>query len=131
MFLSDLVVSPMVGTRNTFRLKEDLIYKLSNGIVMVIPKGFVYDGASIPSILTNILPRFGYKYDRASCLHDWLYAAINTHNYNRKECDEVFYEAMLSDKVNKNLAKLMYLAVRVFGSKYYGGNIVIRDSYGD
>ena len=121
MFLSDLVVSPMVGTRNTFRLKEDLIYKLSNGMVMVIPKGFVYDGASIPSILTNILPRFGYKYDRASCLHDWLYAATNTHNYNRKECD----------KVNKNLAKLIYLAVRVFGSKYYGGNIVIRDSYGD
>ena len=131
MFLSDLVVSPMVVTSNTFSLKEDLIYKLSNGIVMVIPKGFVYDGASIPSILTNILPRFGYKYDRASCLHDWLYAAINTHNYNRKECDEVFYEAMLSDKVNKNLAKLIYLAVRVFGSKYYGGNIVIRDSYGD
>ena len=100
-------------------------------MAMIIPKGFVYDGASIPSILTNILPRFGYKYDRASCLHDWLYAATNTHNYNRKECDKVFYEAMLSDKVNKNLAKLIYLAVRVFGSKYYGGNIVIRDSYGD
>ena len=131
MFLSDLVVSPMVGTRNTFRLKEDLIYRLSNGKYIVIPKGFVYDGASIPSILTNILPAVGYKYDRASCLHDWLYTAINTHNYSRKECDKLFYEAMLSDKVNKNLAKLIYLAVRVFGAKYYGGDVVIRDSYGE
>ena len=59
MFLSDLVVSPMIGTRSTFRLKEDLIYRLSNSMNIIIPKGFVYDGASIPSILTNILPRFG------------------------------------------------------------------------
>ena len=54
MFLSDLVVSPMVGTRSTFRLKEDLIYRLSNGIDMLIPKGFVYDGASIPLSLIHI-----------------------------------------------------------------------------
>ena len=127
MFLSDLVVSSMIGTRSTFRLKEDLVYKLNDDFIVTTPKGFVYDGASIPSLLTNILPRFGYKYDRASCLHDWLYAATNTHNYNRKMCDKIFYEAMLDDKVNKNLAKLMYWAVRVFGSKYYGGNIIIKD----
>ena len=127
MFITDLVVNSMVGTRNTFKLKENLGYRLSNGIDIIVPKGFVYDGASIPSLLTNILPRFGYKYDRASCLHDWLYAATNTHNYNRKMCDKIFYEAMLDDKVNKNLAKLMYYAVRVFGSKYYGGNIIIKE----
>lgn len=127
MFLSDLVVSPMVGTRSTFRLKEDLIYRSSNNTDMIIPKGFVYDGASIPAILTNTLPRFGCKYDRASCLHDWLYSTTNSHSYTRKECDEIFYKAMLSDKVDKNLAKLMYLAVRAFGAKYYGGNIIIKD----
>ena len=38
MFLSDLVVSPMVGTRSSFRLKEDLIYRLFNGMNMIIPK---------------------------------------------------------------------------------------------
>ena len=126
MFLNELTVSPMVGTRSTFRVKEDLYYRTSSRIDIVVPKGFVYDGASIPIVLTSLLPKIGLKYDRASCLHDWLYAATNTHNYNRKECDKLFYEAMLSDKVNKNLAKLMYLAVRVFGSKYYGGSIIIQ-----
>ncbi len=125
MFKTDLVVSPMIGTRSTFRLKEDLVYKINESFEITALKGFVYDGASIPAILTNLLPRFGYKYDRASCLHDWLYATADITDLSRKSCDKIFYEAMLSDKVNKNLARLIYWAVRAFGAKHYGGSVCI------
>lgn len=130
MFTSDLVVSSMVGTRSTFKVKEDLHYKFicNEGFKeFIVPKGFVYDGASIPSILNSVLPRFGYKYDRASCLHDWLYATADSHQIARKDCDYIFKQAMLDDKVNKNLANLIYLAVRLFGAKYYGGNVIIKE----
>lgn len=120
MFKTELVVSVMIGTRSTFRLKESLVY---NDIV--VPAGFIYDGASVPALITNILPKIGYKYDRASCLHDWLYATADIHKISRKDCDEIFYEAMLSDKVNKNLARLIYWAVRGFGAKHYGGGVCI------
>ena len=127
MFLNELTVSPMVGTRSTFRVKEDLYYRTSNGMDIVVPKGFVYDGASIPIVLTSLLPKIGFKYDRASCLHDWLYSATNTHNYSRKECDDLFYESMRKDKVSWVLAKVMYYAVRLFGSKHYGSTLIIKN----
>ena len=125
MFKTELIVSPMIGTRSTFRLKEDLVYKINEDFEITALKGFVYDGASIPAILTNLLPRFGYKYDRASCLHDWLYATSDDTKLSRKVCDEIFYQAMRDDKVSWILAQTMFWAVRIFGKRYYGGSVVV------
>ncbi|RUT50988.1 DUF1353 domain-containing protein [Campylobacter fetus] len=118
MFLTDLVVKSMIGT-NVFKLEKDLVYK-NKSLHIVVPQNFVFDGTSVPKIITNLLPAFGYKYDRASCLHDWLYASSS---FDRIDCDNIYFEALLSDKVNIRLAKIMYLAVRVFGAKRYGGDL--------
>ena len=125
MFKTELVVSPMIGTRSTFRLKENLVYKLNESFEITALKGFVYDGASIPAILTNLLPKIGYKYDRASCLHDWLYATADITDLSRKSCDKIFYQAMRDDKVSWILAQTMFWAVRIFGKSHYGGSVCI------
>lgn len=109
MFKTDLVVTHLVGT-GSYRLKEALIYAGSD--LVVIPEGFIFDGASVPQIFTNLFPKSGARYDRAACLHDWLYATQTT---SRKEADDLFLEAMKADGVNWATRRTIYRAVRMFG----------------
>ncbi|QCD52795.1 DUF1353 domain-containing protein [Campylobacter sp. RM16192] len=109
MFRNDLVVTHLVGT-GSYRLKEALIYVGSD--LVVIPAGFIFDGASVPKLFTNIFPKSGARYDRAACLHDWLYATQTT---SRKEADDLFLQAMKADGVNWITRKTIYRAVRMFG----------------
>ena len=113
MSRSELTTTHLIGT-NSYRTKEPLIYEGS--LKFIVPVGFIFDGASVPKFLTNILPRSGARYDRAVCLHDWLYAS---HLADRKTADDLFLEAMRSDGVGKIKSWVMYRAVRVFGHKAY------------
>ncbi|WP_368730423.1 DUF1353 domain-containing protein [Escherichia coli] len=47
-------------------------------------------------------------------MHDYLYFSKQL---SKKESDKIFYQAMRTEKVNRNLAFIIYLAVRVFGRK--------------
>ena len=116
MFKSDLVVTHLIGT-GSYRLKEPLIY--DGKIKIVVPAGFIYDGASVPKLFTNVFPKSGARYDRAACLHDFLYA---TRMFNRKKCDEIFLEAMKFDKMTKWKAWIIYKSVRLFGGKAYSAH---------
>lgn len=138
MFKTDLVVRRIIGVRNAWQLEKSLIWEekvaertstthfdnaqqpLGNPSEKVaersrsieVPKNFIFDFASVPKLFWQLFPKQGMRYDRASCLHDWLYV---TEYFTRKECDKLFYKAMLSDNVAKWKAKTMYLAVRVGG----------------
>lgn len=115
MFTSDLVVKRRVGSKHSYELSSPLVWQDSEHVIMV-PAGFVYDGASVPKVLSSLVPRFGGRYDRATALHDWCY----THGVmERAECDKLFYKAMRSDKVRWVQAKVLYWAVRIFGAKHY------------
>lgn len=109
MFKNDLVVTHLVGT-GSYRLKEALIYAGSD--LVIIPDGFIFDGASVPKLFTNLFPKSGARYDRAACLHDWLYATQTT---TRKEADDLFLEAMKADGVGTITRRTIYRAVRMFG----------------
>ena len=111
MFKSDLVVTHLIGT-GSYRLKEPLIY--DGKIKIVVPAGFIYDGASVPKLFTNIFPKSGARYDRAACLHDFLYA---TKLYSRAASDKIFLEAMEADGVNLIARRTIYRAVRMFGRR--------------
>ena len=104
-----------IGIQN-FILLSDLIYENSDYIITV-SKGFDFDGASIPESLWSIVGcPLGGLYSSPACLHDALYASKI---FDRKTCDKLFHEAMLSCGVSQSLAKEMYLAVRVFGQYAY------------
>ncbi|OCR99017.1 hypothetical protein A9K75_08870 [Campylobacter fetus subsp. testudinum] len=96
-----------------FITQKQLLYT-DNKLIIKIPKGFKFNGATVPKWLNILIPKFGYKYDRSVCLHDYLYFSKKL---SRKESDRIFYEAMRAEKVNRNLAFVIYLAVRVFGRK--------------
>ena len=111
MFVSELVVTRLISKKHSWQLDEDLIWK-DGDILIVIPKGFQFDFASVPWLFQRVFPKSGGKYDRASCAHDFLYV---TEYFDRKSCDELFLKAMLSDGVPKWKAYSMYWAVRLGG----------------
>lgn len=118
MFKSDLLIKRIIGVKNCWETTDALVYSDNERGLITVKKGFIFDFASVPEwlgILTGF-NRTGARYDRASCLHDWLYASKQ---FDRKTADTIFYEAMLSDKVAKWRAKIMYYAVRLFGGFYW------------
>lgn len=52
-------------------LLSDLVYKGKSDII-VVPKGFITDFASVPRFLWSIIPPYG-KYTKAAVVHDFLY----------------------------------------------------------
>ena len=117
MFTSELIIKRNISEKNSYELAAPLIWQDAQNSI-VIPAGFVYDGASVPRVLSSIVPRFGGRYDRATALHDYLYTAGIL---SRKDSDKIFYKALRSDKVRWVQAKIMYFAVRIFGKKHYKG----------
>ena len=117
MFNGELAIKRPAGSKNRYEIVTPLIWQDELGVI-IVPTGFIYDGASVPKALSSIVPRFGGRYDRATALHDYLYTAGIL---SRKDSDKLFYKALRSDKVRWVQAKIMYFAVRFFGKKHYKG----------
>lgn len=92
-------------------------YKLKCGrYEFVIPKGFAFDGASIPSIAWHgIGTPFEPQFMLPSMVHDWIYIV---HTYSREEADDLFYELLKENGVKEAKAFVMWMAVRAGG--WYG-----------
>lgn len=94
-----------------------------------VEEGFETDFASVPRVFWSILPPDG-QYTQAAVLHDFLY---NTRKFwvdhilpggkqadypvdiRRRDCDDIFLEAMKVLGVALWKRQVMYLAVRAFG----------------
>lgn len=83
----------------------------------VVPRGFVWDGCSIPGIVRGVIgtPYDGPQRD-AGLLHDYLY---ETWKVTRKDADELFYRQLLDDGASRAKAYLMWSAVRLFAAGHY------------
>ena len=89
------------------------------GVRYTIPKGFEWDGASIPGIFWSLLfvTPFHHTVRRAGLVHDYLY----TQDVYRPLADVVFLKLMKEDGCNWVQRCVMYLAVRCFGWLFFGG----------
>ena len=96
---------------------EEYSYETSKGLV-VVPKGFRTDYASVPKIFRNIINTYG-DHTRAAVIHDWLYRNGHKLGVSRKEADKVFLEVMKEQGVGFFKRQLMYRAVRSFGMFSY------------
>lgn len=122
------------------RYKLVEVYKYTTNIYqgvpykIVVPKDFIYDGASIPRILWSLS---GIRPDglirAAALVHDFLYRyrgrlpkghsyywdietwRDSNSGYSRSESDKVFLELMGRAKISKVKRYLAYYAVRLFG----------------
>ena len=106
-------LKPLPDGRN-WEVMENFEYHIgsedSNDIVRV-PKGFICDLASIPSIFWSIIGGPWGKYGYAAIVHDYLY---NTQTRTRLASDRIFLEAMKVLGVNLFKRLIMYKAVRTF-----------------
>lgn len=124
------------GERRRYELIEDWKCELlGRGFTFIIPKGFIFDGASIPRIFWNMLSPSGYLF-LAGLLHDfifkyrfvYIYSIIDSLDggepriikdwFTQKEADKKF-EA-LADKICMGahfFTRTAYITLRMFGSK--------------
>ena len=99
---------------------EEYSYEISRGLV-VVPKGFMTDYASVPKIFRNIINTYG-KHGRAAVVHDWLYSSQCKIDITRVEADKIFLEIMVEWNVKKYKRKLSTFVFSVFkidNSRYY------------
>jgi len=97
----------------TFMILEDYSYTTPENETYTVPKGFITDGASIPSIAWPIVGSpFTGRYTMAAGIHDVFYV---THEVNRKKADKIFLLGMKDLGVSWWRRKLMGRCVRLFG----------------
>ncbi|RKW24052.1 DUF1353 domain-containing protein [Candidatus Gracilibacteria bacterium] len=82
-----------------------------------VPLGFITDFGSIPQLLWIFFnPTKFVSY----ILHDYLYS--NPGLLTRKECDIILIEALKIEGMGLLKRILIYLAVRLFGRRYFKNN---------
>lgn len=69
---------------------------------VIIPRGYLSDGASVPKMLQWLIPVWG-KHGQCAVVHDRLCEtwATNMRPLDRKAVDKIFFESMRVAKVNR------------------------------
>jgi len=119
--LGKLLVSP-VPEMNKLVVQEDFTIRYQwNGEVkgFTIPRGYIYDGASIPILRSDFQPKFL----RASLVHDWFCDMFNDRentpiDFTVEEMSEIFGEILKIDGVGYLHAEAMELSVTIFKSLF-------------
>lgn len=104
----------------TWRLTAALVYwsDLLKRLV-IVPKGFVTDFASVPRLPVAYLLAGG-EANEAAIVHDYLY---HSHEVARDVADAVFEEAMAVTGQPWWRRKLMWAGVRLFGAAPYANDL--------
>lgn len=99
--------------KGQWKLTSPFKYISDKYVSVIVPNGFVSDGASIPKLFYTIIgsPWSG-KYSRGAIIHDYLYFKKEV---SRKIADLTFLEAMLVLGVPLWKRLIMYRALRMFG----------------
>ena len=109
------------GERRRWEIMEDWRYDLSGEYeIYIIPRGFIFDGASIPRLFWNILSPTGYLFI-AGLIHDYAYkyAGVWTiptsdrkvpyfMSLSKSEADNIFRD--VSDAVSMGESKMTWIA---------------------
>jgi Protein of unknown function (DUF1353) len=101
-----------------FQLYEPLefFYSKQEGVgeSIIVEKEFITDFASIPAFIQPIIPQC--KGRRAAIIHDKLYKTKGLNGkFTRKQCDQIFYNALTVLKVEYRIKVALYLGVRIGG----------------
>ncbi len=105
------------GYRELLKSFQYHVWKEDSTFVIEVPKGFKSNGASIPRFLWSVVGHPWGEYEQAAWLHDYMYFK---QAFDRKKCDQIFYESMGVLAVAGWKKKVMYAGVRVGGWKGWG-----------
>ena len=89
---------------------------------VVVPKGFLTDGASIPRFLWRVCGHpMGTQRVIPAIVHDAIYAGAIA-GFTRKEADQIYADALVELGFPKRKARLEYAALRLFGAAHWQEN---------
>lgn len=92
-----------------WRLTENLVW-ITDTEFIVIPKGFLTDGASIPRAVWWFASPMSGLHSKAAVLHDYLCV----YGYDQKRTDKMFIKAMKASGVSILKRQAMYNFVRAY-----------------
>lgn len=116
-------------TVRTWTIAKDFHYKL-RGVEYVIPKGFTFDGASVPKFLASFLSPVGVLLI-GGLIHDYAYkySALKPKNskdplllLNQHEADKIFRDINIEVNGFHFLNYLAYWALRIGGFVAWNGH---------
>jgi len=96
-----------------WQLAKPLVYRSRDNWVYV-PEGFGTDLDSVPRV-PGVHALAARRATASAVIHDWLYHR----GADRAYADRVFLEAMQNEGVDPVMARLIYIAVRLFGGLRY------------
>lgn len=107
-------------------LESPMIFKAGkrNPLILIVPRGFVTDYASVPRPLRLLLPREG-TYGNAAVLHDYLYWRQDC---TREQSDNIMVIAMMEAGVSESTLRALQLGVRLGGQGSWDTNRRERES---
>ena len=113
------VVKPFADSRD-WMLVEPVEYSIGNsGVIIVVPKGFVTDFASIPQPLWSFgLSPYG-RFSKAAIVHDYLYWKQDC---TREQADKLLLIAMKESGVSGSQQSEIYFGVRAGGEPAWESN---------
>jgi hypothetical protein len=97
-------------------LNETVSYISPEGVIVDVPAGYAFDGASIPAFAWSVVGHpYMPGYRRPSAVHDYLMeyrtvSSVVAHRY--------FHNCLLIEGVPKWKAKTLYFAVLLFGPRF-------------
>lgn len=98
--------------------------KITSWTTLIIPKGFICDGASIPRFFWRVIgtPK-AFDYQAAALVHDYMYryASVYMRPVSREYADAVLF-ALLASPRTRFRRWLIYYAVRLFGGRAWRRN---------
>lgn len=102
------------GKRRLLTSFEYYVHSKYDNVVILVPAGFISDGATIPRFLWPIIGHPWDDYEQAAWLHDYICKHMRR-TYNRKQGEKIMYDAMGALGVSKWKRKTMYRGLRMFG----------------
>ena len=120
----------LLGVRH-WEIVEDFFFEV-NGVEYVIPKGFTFDGASVPKFLATFLSPVGvlligglvhdyaYKYEGLKPVSDADHVLL--HTYGQKSADKLFRDINIEINGFYFLNYLAYFALRIGGWVAWNGH---------
>jgi hypothetical protein len=108
-----MLLSPMIATLGKGR-----------PAIVIVPRGFVTDYASVPKPLRLLLPAEG-PYGNAAVIHDYLYWRQDC---TREQSDNIMAIAMKDEGVSSATARAIHIGVRLGGQGSWDANRRARDS---
>ena len=103
-----------------YRLLKPYMYSTNAGSAIIVPKGYITNGADIPRFFWRLYPPFSPEYMPAVIVHDYLCDEAEQKGNDKQLyllADEVFREILLKLGVSRVRATIFYKAVRFYSHR--------------